>query len=135
MGYGGGIRDSGTTTSYTNDKGIDGIIKEDVLGFGSIYLQAKRYSENISVRRDEIQKFVGALAPAKSNKGVFITTSKFSSTAIEYVESLDSSIHVVLIDGRKLAKYIYEYDLGMQTEKILKIKKLDSDFWDQMKDD
>src|SRR5690606_21885711 len=32
LGYGGELKQSGVVTSYTNDGGIDGIIKEDVLG-------------------------------------------------------------------------------------------------------
>jgi restriction system protein len=41
----------------------------------------------------------------------------------------------VLIDGEQLAKYIYDYSLGMQTKEIIEIKELDSDFWDSMEDD
>lgn len=135
MGYGGEIEDSAEVTKYTNDRGIDGIIKEDVLGLGRIHIQAKRYAKNNSVGRQEIQKFVGALAVAKSNKGVFITTSGYSKGAIEYVDSLAGSATVVLVDGRKLAEYIYDYNLGMQIEQTIDIKKLDSDFWDGMRDE
>lgn len=135
MGYGGEIIDSGQITQYTNDKGIDGIIKEDILGFGRINIQAKRYDPSIKVQRDEVQKFVGALAVAQSDKGVFITTSDFSKGAYEYVASLNSTTKIILISGDKLAEFIYDYSLGMQTEKIVEIKKLDSDFWDLMLDD
>ncbi len=134
MGYGGEIKDSGIVTKATNDKGIDGIIKEDVLGLGRIYIQAKRYAFENTIGREEIQKFVGALAVAQSNKGVFITTSYFKKTAIEYVNSLNG-ITIVLMDGQQLADYIYGYELGMQVEQTIKIKKLDSDFWDAMEDD
>ena len=41
----------------------------------------------------------------------------------------------MLIDGEKLAEYIYDYGLGMQIEDTLHIKKLDADYWDSMKDD
>ena len=60
MGYGGSIAEAGKATRYTNDEGIDGIIKEDKLGLDVIYIQAKRWEG--SVGRPEIQKFVGALA-------------------------------------------------------------------------
>ncbi|MBN8691776.1 MAG: restriction endonuclease [Bacteroidetes bacterium] len=135
MGYGGEIKDSGTVTKATNDKGIDGIIKEDILGLGRIYIQSKRYALDNSIGREEIQKFVGALAVAQSNKGVFITTSSFKKTAIDYVNSLNGATTIVLIDGEQLAEYIYEFELGMQVEQVIKIKKLDSDFWDAMQDD
>jgi len=40
-----------------------------------------------------------------------------------------------LINGSQLAEYIYNYNLGMQIEKVLEIKKLDSDFWDVLQDE
>lgn len=134
MGYGGEIENSGTVTQYSNDKGIDGIIKEDILGFGRINIQAKRYSIDNNVPREDIQKFVGALAVAQSDKGVFITTSNFTKGAYDYANSLNSSTKIVLINGERLAQYIYDFNLGMQTEKTIEIKKLDSDFWDSMQD-
>lgn len=134
MGYGGEIENSGQVTQYVNDKGIDGIIREDVLGFGRINIQAKRYAIENNVPREDIQKFVGALAVAQSDKGVFITTSDFTKGAYDYANSLNSTTKVVLINGTKLAQYIYNYNLGMQTEKTIEIKKLDSDYWDAMMD-
>ena len=135
MGYGGEVKSAAEVTKYSNDKGIDGIIKEDVLGLGRIHIQAKRYARENTVGREEIQKFVGALAVAQSNKGVFITTSSYSKGAVEYADNLNGSTTIVLIDGRKLAEYIYDYGLGMQVEQTIEIKKLDSDFWDSMGDD
>lgn len=135
MGYGGEIHDSGLVTKQSNDEGIDGIIKEDVLGFGRIYIQAKRYSRDNKIGREDLNKFVGALAVAQSNKGVFITTSSFNKNATEYASKLNNGTTLVLIEGEQLAKYIYDYSLGMQTEQVIEIKKLDSDFWDIMEDD
>jgi restriction system protein len=134
MGYGGEVENSGMVTQYSNDQGIDGIIKEDILGFGRIYIQAKRYSTGNNISREEIQKFVGALAVAQSDKGAFITTSEFTKGAYQYVQNLTSS-KIVLINGEKLARYIYDYEIGMQTERTIVIKKLDSDFWDNLQDD
>ena len=135
MGYGGEIENSGLVTKASNDGGIDGIIKEDVLGLGRIHIQAKRYKLDSGIGREEIQKFVGALAVAQSNKGVFITTSYYSKGAIEYANNLNGSTTLVLIDGKQLAEYIYDFGLGMQIEQTIEIKKLDADFWDSMKDD
>jgi restriction system protein len=134
MGYGGEVKDSGIVTKATNDNGIDGIIKEDILGLGRIHIQAKRYATDNSVGREEIQKFVGALAVAQSNKGVFITTSYYSKGALEYVKNLNGRTNIVLINGEELAEYIYNYDLGMQVEQTITLKKLDIDFWDAMQD-
>ncbi|TKG02124.1 restriction endonuclease [Vibrio lentus] len=135
MGYGGQLENAATVTQGSHDGGIDGVIREDVLGFGRIYIQAKRYARNNSISREDIQKFVGALAVAQSNKGVFITTSRFTEHANRYAQELNGSTNLVLIDGIQLAKYIYEYSLGMQTARIVEIKELDSDFWDDMDND
>lgn len=135
MGYGGEIKNSGLVTQATNDGGIDGIIKEDVLGLGRIHIQAKRYKLDAGIGREEIQKFVGALAVAQSNKGVFITTSYYRKTAVEYVDNLNGMTTLVLIDGNQLAEHIYNFGLGMQIEQTIEIKKLDADFWDSMKDE
>ncbi len=134
MGYGGEVEDAGEVTQYTNDGGIDGVIREDVLGLGRIHIQAKRYAKKNTVGRDEIQKFVGALAVAQSNKGVFITTSSYSPGAIGYAKSLHGGTTLVLIDGQELAKFIYDYGLGMQVEETIEIKKLDGDYWDNLQD-
>ena len=135
MGYGGEVKGSGQVSRASKDGGIDGIIKEDILGFGRIYIQAKRYGLNYAVQRDEVQKFVGALAVAQSHKGVFITTSYFTSGAIDYVKGLNGAATIVLIDGKQLAEYIYDFRLGMQSVKTIHIKKPDNDFWDAMEDD
>lgn len=132
MGYGGQVDNASLVTKVSHDGGIDGVIKEDVLGFGRIYIQAKRYARENAISREDIQKFVGALAVAQSNKGVFITTSRFSEHARRYAQELNGSTNLVLIDGVQLAKYIYQYSLGMQTSRLVEIKELDSDFWDEM---
>jgi restriction system protein len=126
MGYGGSVKDAGQATKYTNDEGVDGIIKEDKLGLDVIYIQAKRYTEN-SVGRPEIQAFVGALDGKHANKGIFITTSKFADTAIAYVKAISKK--VVLIDGEQLANYMIEYSLGVTTTATFELKKIDNDYF------
>ena len=127
MGYGGSIAEAGETTKYTNDEGIDGIIKEDKLGLDVIYIQAKRWEGNVP--RPEIQKFVGALAGKRAKKGVFITTSTFSKEAIAYAEQMDTKI--VLIGGEQLAQYMIDYDLGVSVQNTYEIKKIDSDYFEE----
>ena len=73
MGYGGSRVDAGKAIGKTGDQGIDGIIKEDRLGLGVIYVQAKRWEQVIG--RPEVQRFAGALAGQHATKGIFITTS------------------------------------------------------------
>lgn len=128
MGYGSDIEDAGTVTSKTNDEGVDGIIKEDTLGFSSIYIQAKQWATDRTVDRPEIQKFAGALQGQKASKGLFITTAKYSSGAYDYVKNLHGST-IVLIDGEALTKLMIKYNLGVSTEKIYELKRIDTDFF------
>lgn len=134
MGYSGESKDSAIVTKLSNDGGIDGIIKEDVLGFNNISIQAKRYALRNNVGRTDVQSFVGAVAATPSKKGVFITTSDYTKGAIDYVESLNGSPIIVLINGQQLTEYIYDYGLGLQTEKVLRVMKMDMDYWDAMDD-
>ena len=113
----------------------DGIIKEDILGFNHISIQAKRYALGNNVGRNEVQSFVGAVAGTPSKKGVFITTSDFTKGAMDYVDSLNGSPTVILINGHQLTEYIYDFGLGLQTEMTFKVMKMDSDYWDSMEDD
>lgn len=129
MGYGGDFEDSSDVVGKTGDGGIDGIIKEDKLGFDTIYVQAKRYTD-ASVGRPDLQKFSGALAGKNATKGVFITTSKFADTAKEYVKTLYNQ-KIILIDGKKLCELMIEYNLGVATNKTIEIKKIDTDFFEE----
>lgn len=126
MGYGGSLKDAGKATRLTNDEGIDGIIKEDKLGLDFIYIQAKRWNQQ-PVGRPDIQSFVGALDGQRANKGIFITTSRFADTAVEYVKTITKK--VILMDGEELANYMIDYDLGVSTFATYALKKVDHDYF------
>jgi restriction system protein len=126
MGYGGSRADAGKSLGQSGDEGIDGIIKEDRLGLDGIYLQAKRWDGTVG--RPEIQKFVGALHGKRAQKGVFITTGKFSDEAKAYVEHIDPK--VVLIDGYALTNYMIDMNLGTTTFATYEIKRIDSDYFE-----
>lgn len=125
MGYGGSRKEAGQAIGKVGDEGIDGIIKEDRLGLDTIYLQAKRW-EN-AVHRPEIQKFAGALQGHQAKKGVFITTSDFSSGAREFAAKIESAI--VLIDGSMLARLMIEHNVGVSPIAMYEVKKIDSDYF------
>jgi restriction system protein len=125
MGYGNELEDL-QVTKRTGDEGIDGIVKEDKLGLEYIYIQAKKWESNVG--RDEIHKFVGALAGKKAKKGVFFSTSDYSKGAYEYAQNVENT--VILINKEKLLDLIIEFNLGLQTVNTYEIKKIDSDFYD-----
>jgi restriction system protein len=126
MGYGGSFHEAGKATRKTADEGIDGIIKQDRLGLSNIYLQAKRWESPVG--RPELHKFVGALHGQMASKGVFITTSRFTREAVDYAERIEK--RVVLIDGQQLADLMFEYDLGVSEYEVYRVKRVDSDFFE-----
>ena len=128
MGYGSGIDDAAIVTKKSNDGGIDGIIKEDQLGFSSIYIQAKHWATDRTITRPELQKFAGALQGEKATKGLFITTASFSAGAKEYADNLHG-VTIVLVDGKKLAHLMIRHNLGVSVDQVYEIKKIDTDFF------
>ena len=122
VGY--GISDQ--VIGKTGDGGIDGVILEDEFGFSSIYLQAKRWEATVPI--DVVRGFGGSLKIQKSQKGVIITTSSFPKSAYDYVKQVNSTI--ILIDGRKLAEYMYKHDIGVIQEASYTIKKVDESFFE-----
>jgi restriction system protein len=127
MGYGGSREEAAKVTKKTGDEGIDGVINEDRLGLDVIYIQAKRWQGNVG--RNEIEKFVGALAGKHAHKGVFITTSGFVQTAIDYARSIAQ--RVILIDGQRLAELMIEHGIGVTTTREIKLKRIDSDYFEE----
>ena len=70
-----------------------------------------------------LQKFAGSLEGQRASKGVFITTSSFSAGARQYVDRI--SRRIVLIDGPTLARYMYDYGIGVRSKRSLDVKGVD----------
>ena len=127
MGYG-GSREDAQTVGRSGDGGIDGIIKEDRLGLDVIYVQAKRWENNVG--EPPVRDFVGALQGKRARKGIFITTSEFSNNARAYISAIDSrDSKVILIDGNQLAQLMIDHNVGVSIEKTYEIKRVDSDYF------
>ena len=124
MGYG-----KGEVTSRSHDGGIDGLVTTDELGFRPIYTQAKRYGKGNTVGRPMLQSFVGALNGARN--GVFITTSSFTKETEEYARNYPNAT-ISLIDGHRLTDLMIKYNLGVATESVIEIKRVDSDYFEDV---
>lgn len=128
MGYGGSQQEAGQAVGRTGDGGIDGVINEDRLGLDAIYVQAKRW-DGKAVGPEDIRGFIGALDNKEgARKGVFITTSTFTSAAAETAVK-SRSYKIVLIDGRRLADLMIEHDIGVSAGATYQLKRIDSDFF------
>ena len=124
MGYG-----VGEVTGRSGDGGIDGVIYEDRLKLDRIYLQAKRWAD-APVGGPDIDGFLGALAKHGANRGVFVTTSRFTQDARRAVEL--PHLRLVLIDGEELARLAVEHNVGVSVKRKIELKRLDTDFFDDL---
>ncbi len=130
MGYGGFSKDSGIVTGASGDNGIDGVILQDVLGLESVGIQAKRFTTN-NAGSGDIRNFIGSLAIKGFSKGVFLTTSSFSPEAIKTAS--ESKQHkIILIDGKKLANLAIEFNVGVQVDETIQLKRIDMDFFEEI---
>ena len=125
MGYS-GENGEATVTSRTNDGGIDGIINQDPLGTSTVYVQAKRYQASNTVGRPEVQAFYGALAAVNADRGVFLTTSKFSQGAQEFAKNQG----IVLVDGLKLTELMLSYRVGVEVAQKYELFRIDTDYFE-----
>ena len=128
MGYGGSVADAGQALGQSGDGGVDGVINEDTLGLDRIYVQAKRYKADNVVGPGAIRDFFGALDQFKAGKGLFVTTSTFSSSATKTADGL--SKRIVLVDGTRLTKLMIQHNVGCRIEETMAIKRLDEDFFE-----
>lgn len=127
MGYGGSREEAAKVTKASGDGGIDGTINEDRLGLDIIYIQAKRYQNSVPIAH--VRDFAGALLGKRARKGVFITTSDFPQSALEFVSNIDQKI--ILIDGLRLTELMIEHNIGVSTRQTIQVKTIDSDYFEE----
>ena len=123
MGYG-----KGRAVGQSGDGGIDGIIHQDRLGLGKVYIQAKRWQSGVG--EPEIRNFSGSLQAKGASTGVFITTSNFVPKALETADRISAGPQFIrLIAGAELSRLMIEYDVGVVTETTYHVKKVDENYF------
>lgn len=126
--YGGAFADAGQVVGGSGDRGIDGIVKQDVLGLDAVYVQAKRYSDTV-VGSEIVRNFAGSLLQHKASKGVLITTSRFSDEARRAADSMDKRI--ILVDGPRLADLLIDHGVGVLEDQAYVVRRMDVDYFDE----
>lgn len=129
MGYGGSRQSVVQRLGKSGDEGIDGVVNEDPLGLDVVYVQAKRYAIENTIGRDRIQQFAGALVGQGATKGVFVTTSSFTKGAVDYAQKVPQRI--ILVGGDELTRLMIQYGVGVRTERVVEIKRMDLDYFDE----
>lgn len=127
MGYGTG-EDAGHVVGQSGDDGVDGVINQDSLGVDQVYIQAKRYAASKKVGSGAIRDFYGALGLKDVTKGIFVTTSSFSTSASETAQKLGARI--VLIDGYRLAQLMIQHEVGCRVDQTFSLAKLDEGYFE-----
>lgn len=127
MGYG-GREGAAEHLGGASDEGLDGVIRQDALGLDRVYVQAKRYAADSPVSRPAIQGFAGALQGAQADRGIFITTSRFTTEAQRYADRVNARL--VLIDGERLGNLMVAYNVGVQEDQSFVLKTIDEDYFE-----
>lgn len=127
MGYGYDAT-AGRVVGQSGDDGVDGVINLDRLGVDQVYVQAKRYAEQNVIGSSALRDFYGALGMKDVTRGIFVTTSKFSSNARRTAEKLGARI--VLVDGPQLARLLIAHEVGCRVKRTYAIAELDESFFE-----
>lgn len=106
-------------TGRSNDGGIDGVgvlQLNDLMSFNVVF-QCKKWEQSIPPK--EIRDLRGAM-DGRSDKGIFLTTSTFSSNARAEAER-QGAVPVELVDGEKLFGMFKRYELGLKPRTVFDI--------------
>ena len=103
-----GIEFTEIGTQLSNDGGIDGYgyCRTDDFRTSRVVIQCKRWQG--SVGAPEINGFLGAMNRFQADYGVFITNSRFTSSAREAARA---GTPITLIDGDDLVRLVKKYEL------------------------
>lgn len=128
MGYGAPSDEAVQHLGQPGDEGVDGVIYQDELHLDFIYVQAKRNADGNTVGREQVQAFVGALEGKAGSKGVFFTTSAFSTGAKSYARGVHKQ--VILIDGSQLTRLMFDRGVGVRTKDQFPVKTVDEGYFE-----
>lgn len=113
-------------TGRSNDGGIDGVgvlQLNDLMSFNVVF-QCKKWEHSVPPK--EIRDLRGAM-DGRSDKGIFLTTSTFSSNARAEAER-QGAVPIELVDGEKLFEMFKRYELGLKPRTVFDI---DTVFFEQ----
>lgn len=68
------------------------------------------------------------LSRVYAQRGILITTSEFTSSAVQTAKDL--SMRIVIINGKELARLMISYNIGSRDEQIISIKRIDEEFFE-----
>ena len=104
------------TTPSRGDKGID-IFADIVVGLSKVRtaIQVKRYAEGNNIQPASIRELRGSAEV--DQRGLFITTSKFTKKAIEEA-SANNKVRIELVNGDELIALFSKHGVGVKVERV-----------------
>ena len=115
------------TTKPYHDEGIDGECELSFIDV-KVAFQAKRYKPQNSVGIELVQRLQGSLK-GRYDRGVFVTTSNFTSSAKGWVEEVNTQIR--LVDGEELVQQMIDLNLGVKTVPVVE-HQIDESFFNRL---
>ncbi len=121
-----GVEFTEVGTQISNDGGIDGYgyCRTDDFRTSRVVIQCKRWRGNVG--SPEIDQFLGAMNKFQADYGIFITNSRYSSSAREAARA---GTPITLIDGDELVRLVIKYQLYIYPVTIYEL----DDFYDNEK--
>lgn len=113
-------------TGRSNDGGVDGIgvlQVNDLVSFNVVF-QCKKWDQSVPPK--EVRDLRGAM-DGRAEKGIFLTTSAFSSNARAEAER-QGAAPIELVDGVKLFEMFKKYELGLKPRVVYDV---DPTFFEQ----
>lgn len=110
----------------TDEDMFNGILNQDGFGFDKVGIQGINIP--VEVHTSDLQLFAGFLVSKGLTKGIFITTSSFNKSVIDYVRN-QSNLNIVLIDGKKLAELLIKYNVGTKIVDTFELKAIDENYF------
>jgi restriction system protein len=132
MGYSSRRRDLARCLGRSHDGGVDGMIPQDELGLDIIYVQAKRLKPNSTVAVSQVRDFAGSLEARRATKGIFVTTSRFTPAAHDFVQAI--SRRLVLVSGDQLADIMVRHNIGVRVTETYQFKELEPAYFKSVAD-
>jgi hypothetical protein len=72
-----------------------------------------------------------ALQGAQTSRGVFVTTGKFSSGALQFAENV--AMRIRLIDGKEQTRLMVRYNIGVQVRETFELKRIDEETFEEQR--
>ena len=116
-----------TRHSHAPDEGIDGQCELPFIDV-KVAFQAKRYQPQKSVGIEPVQRLQGGLE-GRYDRGVFVTTSKFTASAKSWVKEVNARIK--LVDGEELVQQMIDLNLGVKTVPVVE-HQIDESFFNRL---